>query len=628
MEPQTRKTRSPAGARAAAVVTLSASILAGIAAVPPARAQDAQPKSAALDPVVVTAARAPQSLNELTADVTVIGADEIARSGAESLAQLLQRQPGVEISMNGGRASVTSAFIRGANANQTLVLIDGMRISSSTTGASTLEAIPLDQIERIEILRGPASALYGADAIGGVIQVVTREGGRAFSANANAGYGTHATAVGGAGLSGSSGAFRYALQVAARRSDGFNAIVDPANFSYNDDRDGYDGRSLTASGSWRWAKDQELTLRAFHSFLDAQYDGGPGFDDRQVTRLSGWSLASANRINDRWRWTLSAGESRDDSVAKTGFGDFPFETRQRQVAWQHDIALEHGDLSLAYERREERVINDAGFATTRRDTDSALAIYRVQRGPHALQASVRVDDSDQYGARTTGAVAWGYAFAPGWRVTVGGGTAFRAPTFNDLYYPGFSNPDLSPERSRNVEAGLQTTGTAAGIRYDARVTGWVNRVTGLIVFACDADFNCAPINAERARLAGATFAGELRWKDTVVKGSVDVQEPENRENGNLLPRRARTHGAVSVAQTWGRLRAAAEFAASSHRFDDAANTRRMGGYGVVNLSAEWNGDRGLTLFVRAENVLDRDYELAAGYSTGGAQVTAGLRWAM
>ncbi|MFO1284115.1 MAG: TonB-dependent receptor [Burkholderiales bacterium] len=620
-----RNTVSRRAVRAAAVV-LAACAHALVA--PPVAAQDAQPKSASLDPVVVTAARAPQSFNELTADVTVIGADEIARSGADSLVQLLQRQPGVEISMNGGRGGVSSAFIRGANANHTLVLVDGMRVSSSTTGASTLEAIPLDQIERIEILRGPASSLYGADAVGGVVQVFTRDGGRAFSANASASVGTHATAVGAAGVSGSAGDFRYSVQVAAKKSDGFNAIVDPANFSYNDDRDGYDGRSVTASGTWRWAKDQELTLRAFHSFLDAQYDGGPGFDDRQVTRLSGWSLASANRIGERWRWTLTAGESRDDSVSKTGFGDFPFETRQRQYSWQHDLALSFGDLTLAYERREERVISDSGFPRTRRDTDSALAILRARGGPHALQANLRVDDSDQYGTRTTGSLAYGYAFAPGWRATVGAATAFRAPTFNDLYFPGFSNPDLTPERSRSVEAGLAANGTAGDVRYDARVTGWLNDVSGLIVFACDADFNCAPINAEKARLAGATIAGEMRWRDTTLKASVDLQEPQNRTTGNLLPRRARAHGALAVAQAWGRLRAGAELVASSYRYDDAANTRRMGGYGVLNLSAEWNGDRGVTLFVRAENVFDRDYEIAAGYSTGGAQVTAGVRWAM
>ena len=333
-----------------------------------------------------------------------------------------------------------------------------------------------------------------------MIQIFTRQGARGFSANANAGGGTDGTVVGGAGLSGSTGPFRYALQVGGRRSDGFNAIVDPSNFSYNPDRDGYDGWSVTANGAWTWAKDQEIAVQVLRTHLDAQYDGGPGFDDRQVTNLSGWNVASRNRLNDRWTWTLSAGETKDDSEARTGFGNFPFDTTQRLYLWQNDVALGPVQLSLGYERREERVSADPPLDADARDTNGYFAILRAKEGPHALQANVRVDDSNQFGARTTGALAYGYTFAPGWRVTVGGGTAFRPPSFNDLYYPGFSNPDLAPERSRSAELGLHAAGVASEIRYDARVVGWVNRVTNLIVFTCDADFNCAPQNADRAQL--------------------------------------------------------------------------------------------------------------------------------
>jgi vitamin B12 transporter len=594
----------------------------------PVLAQDLRPKSQALDPVVVTAARAPQSMDELTSDVTVIGPEDIARSGADSLAQLLQRQPGVEITMNGGRANVSGAFIRGANANQTLVLVDGLRISSSTTGATTLEAIPLEQIERIEILRGPASALYGADAIGGVIQIFTRQGARGFSANANAGGGTDGTVVGGAGLSGATGPFRYALQAGGRRSDGFNAIVDPSNFSYNPDRDGYDGWSVTANGAWTWAKEQEIAVQFLRTHLDAQYDGGPGFDDRQVTNLSGWNVASRNRLSDRWTWSISAGETKDDSEARTGFGNFPFDTTQRLYLWQNDVALGPVQLTFGYERREERVSADPPLDADARDTNGYFAILRAKEGPHALQANVRVDDSNQFGARTTGTLAYGYSFAPGWRVTVGGGTAFRPPSFNDLYYPGFSNPDLAPERSRSAELGLHGAGVANEVRYEARVVGWVNRVTNLIVFTCDADFNCAPQNADRARLAGVTLAGEARWRDTFVRASLDLQDPENRTTGAQLPRRAKSHGAVAIAQAWGRARVGAEVVASAHRYDDAANAIRLAGYGILNLTAEWSATPRVTLFLRADNVFDRDYQLAAGYSTGGAQVFGGLRWAM
>src|SRR5690349_14538737 len=191
------------------------------------------PAPAPLEPVFVTASRTPQPLLDLVADVTVIDADEIARSGPEGIAALLSRQPGVEITRNGGPGSTSGVFLRGANSTQTLVLIDGMRVASASSGATALEAIPPEQIERIEILRGPASSLYGADAIGGVIQVFTKRSANGFSANASAGYGTFDTWSLAAGLSGGNALASGSIEIGNRESRGFNAITNPANFSYD-----------------------------------------------------------------------------------------------------------------------------------------------------------------------------------------------------------------------------------------------------------------------------------------------------------------------------------------------------------------------------------------------------------
>jgi vitamin B12 transporter len=520
-------------------------------------------------------------------------------------------------------------FIRGANRQQTLVLLDGLRIESSSAGAASLEAIPIEQIERIEILRGPASSLYGADAIGGVIQVFTRRGGRALAANASAGYGTYATAVASAGVSGAIGPLRYAVQVGGRRSDGFGAASGPGTYGFDPDRDDYHAASVSASASVEWANDQVAGAQYFRNRLDASFDGsGGGFDDRTITLVEAWRVESRNRIAPAWRWTLAAGQSVDDSVSKLAFGDSSFRTRDTQYLWQHDLTLPYGELALAYERREERLADNAGFAVTARDTDAGVAVYRLVRGDHALQANLRHDHSSQYGGRTTGTLAWGWRFAPGWRVTASGGTAFKAPSFNDLYFPGFANPGLVPETSRNVEAGLAWSGSVAGTRVDARAVAWRNRVESLIVFQCDADGVCAPRNVDRATLEGVTLSADAAFGDTALKGSVDLQSPTDDATGRLLPRRARTHGALSARHRVGALSLAAEVVASSARYDDAANTRRMGGYAVVNLVAEWKAGKGVTLFVRGDNVLDKDYALAAGYATGGAQVFAGVRWAL
>jgi len=591
-------------------------------------AQIAQPASTTLDPVVVTAARAAQPIADALADVTVIGADEILRSGVQSLAELLQRQPGVEIVQNGGPGSVAGALLRGANRGQTLVLIDGLRAGSSSAGSTTLEAIPLDQIDRIEILRGPASSLYGADAIGGVIQVFTkRPQGTALTPNFSAGYGTYNTGTVSAGLAGTSGPVRYALQVGGRTSDGFNAIVNPDNYSFNPDRDGLSTANLSANLVWTWASGQELSLQYFGNRLNSQFDGGaPYFDDRTITTVQTWSASSRNRVNDVWTSLLTAGQGSDNSESQTSYGNSMFKTTQRQYFWQNDFTLPMGALGVIFERREEHLATDADFATTQRDTNSATGVYQLRVDAFSLQANLRRDDSNQYGGKTTGGLALGYKLSPAWRMTAGYSTGFKAPSFNDLYYPGYSNPGLVPETSRNVEVGIYWMGAAGEVRWEARAIGYRNEVSQLIVFECDASFNCAPQNVDRATLEGATLGLDLNWRDTRVTASLDLQNPTDDATGKLLPRRARTHGAVQAQQQAGPVQLGLEFVASSLRYDDAADTVKMGGYGIVNLTAEWAFAKGFTLLLRGNNVLNKNYQLAADFATGGSTVYASLRW--
>ncbi len=591
-----------------------------------ARAEETPPKPFPLEPLVVTAARAPQPIGEALADITVIGAEEIARSGVQSLAALLQRQPGVEIVQNGGPGSVSGALLRGANRGQTLVLIDGLRAGSASDGATSLEAIPLDQIERIEILRGPASSLYGADAIGGVIQVFTKRAqGAGIVPNATVGYGTYNTAALSAGVYGTSGPLRYSVQLGGRRSDGFNAIVDPGNLSYNPDRDGYSTANATASGTWTWAAGQELAAQYFYNRLNAQYDGSADFDDRTITTLETWSVTSRNTLTDHWTSAFTAGEGIDDSVSETAFGNFPFRTVQQQYFWQNDFALPLGSLGVIFERRDERLTTNADFAITQRSTNSATGVYQLRYDLLSLQANVRYDDSNQYGGKTTGGLALGYALSPSWRLTAGANTGFKAPSFNDLYYPGFSNPDLVPETSKNAEIGTYWTAAYGDARWEARAIGYHNRVRDLIVFACDASF-CLPQNVAAATLEGVTLGLDLAWRETRVVASLDLQDPTDDATGKLLPRRAREHGAIKALQQAGPVELGVEFVASSRRYDDAANVRSMGGYGIVNLTLEWPFAKGLSLLLRGDNVFNKNYQLAADYSTGGATVYAAVRW--
>jgi vitamin B12 transporter len=611
----------------ALAVAVAAALVAALVTDKAAAQSQAISKAATLEPIAVTATRTPQPITDLLADVTVIRADEILRSGAQSLPQLLQRQPGVEVLINGGPGSTSGALLRGANSGQTLVLIDGLRVGSSSVGATALEAIPLDQIDRIEILRGPASSLYGADAIGGVIQVFTKQAeGSALTGNLSAGYGTYDTRNVNGGVRGAIGPLRFSVQAGTTRSSGFNAIVNPDNFSFNDDRDGYSTGNVGVNAALPWAEGHELAGTYFRNRLNNQADGGPGYDDRTITTLEAWSVASRNKLAPIWVSTLTAGEGSDDSVSQSAFGQFPFKTTQRQYGWQNDVTLPLGALSLVLERREEHLATDPPFPVTDRNTNSATGVYRLQYDAFALQVNLRHDNSSQYGGETTGGIALGYKVSPAWRITAGYATGFKAPSFNDLYYPGFSNPYLVPENSRNAEAGVYWTAASGDFRWEVRGIGYYNKVDQLIVFQCDADFNCQPNNVNRATLKGITLGADVQWHDTRVQASLDLQDPEDDVTGRLLPRRARQHGAVQVQQQVGPVQLGAEFVAASLRYDDAANNTRMGGYGIVNLTIEWLFAKGFTLFARGNNIFNKNYELSADFSTGGSNVFAGLRW--
>ena len=580
------------------------------------------PAPTPLDPVVVTAARSPQLLDQSLADVTMISQDEIARAGAQSLAELLQRQPGVQIVANGGPGATTGVFLRGANANQTLVLIDGLRVGASSSGTTAFEAIPLAQIDHIEILRGPAASLYGADAIGGVIQIFTRNGGNAFAANASAGYGTYNTSQFTAGASGSEGPWRFAVQGGYNQSSGFNAIWNPANFSYNADRDGYHNGSGSGSLRYTFAPDQVLSAQFLYSRLNAQFDAGADYDDRTITTVQTWSVASRNRLTTFWKSILEAGESSDDSRSQTGFGSSQFKTVQRQYTWQNDFTVPLGALSVALTRREERLDTDAGFPVTARNTNAIVGVYQLQYGPNSLQANLRRDDSSQYGGHTSGSLAYAYTIITGLRASASYGTGFKAPTFNDLYFPFFSNPGLQPETARNVEVALRYSNS----QVNAGIVLYRNRVSDLIVFGCDANFNCAPQNVASATLEGVTLELQGIYGDTTVKGSADFARPYDDATGNLLPRRARRYGSLGVTQAIGALQVGVQVAASSVRYDDAANTRRMGGYALVNLNAEYAWNRQWALFAVLSNAFDKHYELAADYNTMGANFFGGVRY--
>ena len=584
----------------------------------------------AIDAVVVTATRTPQRADEVIPDTTVITSDEIARAGAGSVADLLRRQRGIEIVRNGGPGASTSVFLRGANSNQVVVLIDGVRIGSSTTGAASWNAMPLPSIDHIEIVYGPLSALYGADAIGGVVQIFTRksEGTPAFSASAGAGsYTTRQYDAGVHGATGGDHSVSYALSAAREDADGFSSTR-PGSSSYNKDDDGYARNSVNGRVAVQLAPGHEAGAQFLKSRLHAQYDSGASsYDTHNEQDIDSYALFLNGRILPNWRSSLQAARSNDrlgSFTSTAASGASQIDTRQNEYTWQNTIDLNGGTLQVLLGHRKEEVLSSSSAALNRsRITTSVAAAYDLRRGSHLLDLSLRRDRS-VYGGKTTGAAGYGYEFSKDLRATASVGTSFRAPTYNELYYPCYGLPSNKPEQGRNLEAGLRYR--IAGAELQANY--YRNRLTDMLVTVnpCPSRTGSCAYNVNHALLEGLSMSAGTRAYGIDLRASADLQDPRDETTGKQLARRSRRHTSLSAGYTVDRFDLGAGLQASSSRFDDAANANRLGGYGLLNLYTTWRFTPDWSLLLRLDNVLDKRYELARYYGTTERSWFAALRY--
>ena len=590
------------------------------------------------DPIVVTASRYPQHLSEVLSDTQTISAEDIARSGASSVVDLLQKQRGIEVARNGGPGTSASVFIRGANSNQNIVLVDGVRIGSSTLGTANWSALPLSSIDHIEIVYGPLSTMYGADAIGGVIQIFTKKGDGAPRFSAAAGYGSNNTRQAEAQVSGATGGYNslsYSLAAGKEKSDGYSASkLGASSFTYNPDKDGYDKESVSGQIGYQMAKGHQVGLAFLNSKLDAQYDAGPGYDARGKQKLENISVFTKNEFLPNWTSELRYAEARDKSGDDSGtesWSKSQIDTKQTDLTWQNDIRFGRDNLQLLASYRDENVMSSSTPEVTgSRNTKSFAASYNLVRGQNLLSISGRRDDSSAFGNHNTGSVAYGYRFTNALRATASYGTSFRAPTFNELYYPGYGLASNQPERGRNAEV---------GVRYDDGVSKlsasyYHNKITDLLVNTTPCPdptftgtFGCA-YNVNKALLEGLTIAGSRKFGNFNVQGNIDLQDPRDETKDKQLVRRAKRHASFAADYNIGSLTTGAEWQLSGQRFENAANTTRLGGYGLVNLYATYQVNPDWSVLARWNNIAGKDYELARFYATPGSKVFVGVRYGM
>jgi vitamin B12 transporter len=580
----------------------------------------------AADPVIVTATRTAVTADQSLTSVSVITREDIQQRDPADIVDLLRTETGLDIARNGGIGQQTSVFLRGANSNQVLVLVDGVRAASATTGAFAWQNLPLSQIERVEIVRGPRASLYGSDAIGGVIQIFTRRGAGASAAVTIGSYGTHGIEAGYAGGE----KVQAGVNVGAVSSDGFSA-QNSGGFSFDPDDDGYDNRNVSAFVQGPLAGGHRFELRGWRADGDTEYDVGEieSVNETLAGILSG-------DITDAWRHKLLLGYAVDESEDKSSFPS-QIDTRRRSAEWQNDIELSKEQLfTLGLSWVEETASNrdpTTGITTFSGETTdrAAFAQWQGRFASFDAQLSGRRDDHSSFGDHGTGTAAFGTKLSDATRIWASYGTGFRAPNANELFSPGFfgglfaGNPNLKPERSRSAEIAIASRPTPAEC---TRISAFLTRTQDLITFT---GTNFQAINVDEASMRGIEVEYALTSDVWRFNAGATFQQAIDETTGDRQLRRPDAKGSLGIARRLGgRVTAGLDLFLSGNREDISATTFSpitLPGYGLLNLSLNAALARDLALELRGENLTDKEYELADGFNQPGRSWYLTLRYA-
>lgn len=600
--------RRHARPRPVALAALPLALFAGLA-------QAASPTE--LDTVQVTATRSERPVDEALAAVTVLDRTDIEASQAPDLIDLLGRQAGIDIARTGGHGAGSALFMRGGNSTHTLVLVDGVRVTSTGQGVFDFAHLPLDQIERIEIVRGPRASVWGSDALAGVIQIFTRDPS-APSARAWAGsYGRRGASVGaGFGDAGSG----LGITAGYDHADGFSA-TNPAAWGHDPDDDGYRNANVSVRG--------RSTLGTHALSFTAIATRGTVEIDQGVTQARNRSggLTLAGPLADRWRHQLVIGHAREDLDTTSAFSN-AFRSRRTSVDWLHEIGT-GGDSALRFglnwQREDGLSADDFGVLFDGdRDSRGVFAAWGGRHGAHVFDAGLRRDDSSQYGGATTGHAGWGWDIGDTVQLRASWGEGFRAPNFNELYYPdsgyGYAgNPDLRPERSHTVEAGLDWRPARA---HRVGLSVYRSRVRDLIAFAAPGTNNA--INIDRAELDGVELEYRFAAGGWKAGGNLAWLSAENAATGQPLLRRADRKAHADIGHTWDNgVSIGVDADHVSARPDFGAT---LDAFTLVHLRMAWQFAPAWRVEARVENVGDRDYAWVHGYNTPGRSVLVALAW--
>ena len=577
-----------------------------------------------LPDVLISANRQIEARNDSSAANTVFTREDIDRLQPDSVADLLRRVPGVQVAQTGGRGSLPGVYIRGTQSAQSLVLVDGQRIGNSTSGDSNLQHINIEQVERVEVLRGSRSAIYGSDAIGGVIQIFTRRGDQqGLQPRLHMGFGSHQTWERSLGLSGGDERTRFNLGTSLDETAGINRTRE--SYPSDGDHDEYRNKSLSLSLSHALTDDIEIGANLLDNRGKSAFDNPFGrfdpttFESVQQQPYSEFDVSSVSsyldaRVNDLWKTRLEFGhsENREKTLDKLSDERSVFNTYRDSLTWQNDLKLnERNSLILGGDWYEDRINSSTDFNEDSRWNRAAFIQHRYQTDRFSTELGLRHDDNQQFGGQNSWSGTFTLPLNPDNEVLLSYSEGFRAPTFNDLYYPDFSNPDLKPETSKSYELQWRSQ-----LTQDSRLEASLYRtdLEDAIIFGS----NSRPQNVASARINGfeAALKQELfGWQSNL---GVAIIDPRDRDTGHTLARRARRTLSLDLDRQFDRLGLGASWQAVSGSYDDLNNQQPLGGYALLGLRSSWELNHEIKLELKVDNLLDKDYSRVL-YSHEGSQ---------
>jgi vitamin B12 transporter len=598
---------------------------------------------ASLPPVVVTASRLSQPQSDALPHTTAITAEDIRNSQAADLPSLLRREAGIQFTQNGGPGQSSSMFMRGATPGEALILIDGVPVRRQGFAPSpALEHILPEQIDHIEIVRGNVSAIYGSGAIGGVIQIFTKQGSGQPTTQLSAEVGSRGTQQLSGGVSGKSGDTRYALSLTRFRTDGFSTNNVAQYPNENPDRNGDRNTSFSGNVSHEWMKGHELGVRAYANDGKFTYDSG-GFATATTDTNKGQSqqrsvaVFSKDRFAPNWMSTvtLSQTATRNENISFSAFGSTIRDNSDTSLLqWANEISLApNWTLVGGLDAGEEKLdaFSDFGFGATRaayhRSTNSLYAGLNGKIEAHQFQLNVRHDKIGNSVNDTTGFFGYGYELTPTVKLIANASTAFNAPDLTQIFDPVNGNRALASEKSKSYEAGAQYAAGASLVRATLFKTRTTNQF-GTDPKNCTFTL-CPTVNIAKASNEGLELSAATNILDTELHATLTLQSPKNDTTNQLLIRRARTLASLSLSKAFGPWRVGSDLQYAGSRPDTdfvSGSKKQLGAYWLANATARYQMTKSVSLYGRVENLFDRNYQTAYGYNQPPRGVFVGLNW--